>query len=125
MTQSDGNCSLPRTAAVYALRRFIDNGVRSASVYKLPPELMTSGDESANSSQILRCDRLDEATATYSHLRRPCERQLRLMELRDQRLGPTRRLSARLESRASSPPSIELAIDPSAVLPTNRVLALP
>jgi hypothetical protein len=36
------------------LRRFIDNGVRAPTVYKLPPAFMTSGDENANSQQRLR-----------------------------------------------------------------------
>jgi len=47
MKQSDAKCS-PQRTGVYALRRFIDNGVRAAGVYKLPPEFMTSGDENAN-----------------------------------------------------------------------------
>jgi hypothetical protein len=34
-------------AAVYALRRFIDDGLCVPAVYKLPLEFMTSGDENA------------------------------------------------------------------------------
>jgi hypothetical protein len=32
-------------AVVYALRRFMDDGLHVTAVYKLPPEFMTSGDE--------------------------------------------------------------------------------
>jgi hypothetical protein len=34
-------------AAVYTLRRFMDDDLRVPAVYKLPPEFMTAGDENA------------------------------------------------------------------------------
>ena len=73
MTESDAKCS-PQRTGVYALRRFIDNGVRAPTVYKLPPEFMTSGDENANSQQRFAALRDRRAMATYSHLRRPSSR---------------------------------------------------
>jgi len=41
--------TLRQDAAVYAMRWFMDKGLRALAVYKLPPQFMTSGDENAKS----------------------------------------------------------------------------